>query len=448
MAALGLGTATATTPRAARANARFPPDLRGRELPATSHLISPLKMTYLDHLKVQESPSEIYQRKTALYSYFDQLGHELEMPASRYLEAEKRYTSVSDWLHECPVLKKFNPTMFAQGSFALGTTVRPLRGNEYDLDFIGHLQYAYPTTYTQQQIYDLFWRRLKAHDTYASMVEMMKRCVRVGYANEFHLDITPAVSNPACQLGGLFVPDRKLDIWKDSNPKGYASWFTDIAALQPRFSALSKSFTEGRHVALGTTEAVPDQRAMRGVLRRAVQVMKRHRDTYQEKNPQQAAYAPISIIITTLAAHAYELAVGQGVYDSEFDLMHAVINLMPQYIEGPDWRGNYTVKNPTNAGENFADKWQDPKYYLIFSEWHRAVQHDLMLLEKLHGRDEIRKSLEGALGGPEVGRVFSNQLQAVTQGRQQGQLSIPGPVRAGVAAAALPIRPNNNFGQR
>lgn len=405
-------------------------------------------MTYLDHLKVKESPSEIYQRKTALYSYFDRLGQELEMPASRYQEAEKRYKSVSDWLHECSVLKKFNPTMFAQGSFALGTTVRPLHGDEYDLDFIGHLQYAHPSTYTQQQIYDLFLQRLKAHETYENMVEMMKRCVRVRYANEFHLDITPAVSNPACKLGGLFVPDRKLNIWKDSNPKGYAKWFTDIALLKPRFSELTKSFSEGRHVALGSTEAVPAQNAARGVLRRAVQVMKRHRDTYQEKHPKLAAYAPISIIITTLAAHAYELAVGLGEYDSEFDLMHAVINLMPQYIEGPDSRGIYTVKNPTNAGENFADKWQDPKYHLVFTEWHRAVQHDLMTLEKLQGQDEIRKSLEGTLGGPEVGRVFSNRLQAVTQGRQQGQVNISKPALAGLAAAtATPIRPNNFHGR-
>ncbi|MBU6122608.1 nucleotidyltransferase domain-containing protein [Hymenobacter siberiensis] len=405
-------------------------------------------MGYLDYLKVKESPAELYTRKTALYSIFDKIGQELEMPESRYNEAEKRYTSVSDWLHECPVLGRFNPTMFAQGSFAIGTTVKALNNDEYDLDFIGHLQDAHPHHYTQQQVYELFLRRLKAHATYANMVEMMKRCVRIRYANEFHLDITPAVSNPNCSLGSLFVPDRKLGIWKDSHPKGYATWFKNIAVLQPRFSHLTKAFSEGRHIALGTTEAVPNQKAPRGVLRRAIQVMKRHRDTYKEKHPERADYAPISIIITTLAAHAYQLAVGQGEYDSEFDLMHAIINLMPQFIEGPDFRGAYTVKNPTNAGENFADKWQDPKYHLVFSEWHRAVQLDLMSLEKMHGSDELRKSLNSTLGGQEVDRVFSNQMAAITQARPQGQLSIPAPSRIGTtAAAALPIVRNNFFGQ-
>lgn len=403
-------------------------------------------MSYLDYLKVKESPTEILTRKTALYSLFDRIGQELEMPAVRYQEATKRFQSVSDWLHECPVLGRFNPNMFAQGSFALGTTVRPLHGDEYDLDFIGHLQDAHPRHYTQQQIYDLFLQRLKAHAGYAEMVEMMKRCVRIGYANEFHLDITPAVSNPACSQGSLFVPDRKLNIWKDSHPKGYVTWFEKIAVLKPRFSHLSKSFSEGRHVAVGTTEPVPDQNTFRGILRRTVQVMKRHRDTYREKHPAVADFAPISIIITTLATHAYELAVGLGEYDSEFDLMNAVVNLMPRFIEGPDLKGAYTVKNPTNAGENFADKWgSNPKYYLVFSEWHRAVQRDLMTLESIHGQDDLRKSLQGSLGAPEVDRVFSNQMQQLNQARQQGRVSIPRFVQAGVAAAAAIPVPRNTF---
>jgi hypothetical protein len=404
-------------------------------------------MAYLDYLRVKESPADILARKIALYSVFDRIGNELEMPASRYEEAEMRYTTVSEWLHGCPILGRFDPKMFAQGSFALGTTVRPLHGEEYDLDFIGHLQGAHPHHYTQQQIYDLFLRRLKSHDGYANKVEMMKRCVRVHYANEFHLDITPAVSNPSCQLGSLFVPDRKLDIWKDSNPKGYVAWFEKIALLKPRFSALTKSFSESRHVALGTTEPVPDQQAFRGVLRRAVQVMKRHRDTYKEKHSALADFAPISIIITTLATHAYELAVGLGEYDSEFDLMHAVVNMMPQFIEGPDWKSVYTVKNPTNAGENFADKWgSNPKYHLVFTEWHRAVQHDLMTLEQIQGQDQLQKSLRGSLGAPEVDRVFGNQVHQLNQARQQGQVSISKPVQAGVAAATAAIQvPRNTF---
>lgn len=403
-------------------------------------------MSYLDYLTVKESPAEIYARKTALYSIFDRLGQELEMPPSRYEEAKKRYTSVSNWLQGCRKLGPLDPIMFGQGSFALGTTVRPLHGDEFDVDFISHLQLAHPQLYTQEQVYELILSRLRANGDYVNMVQLMKRCVRLCYANEFHLDITPAVSNPTCPRGSLYVPDRKLAIWKDSHPKGYAEWFTDIAKLKPRFTTLSKSFSETRHVALGTTEPLPEQQAYRGVLRRAVQVMKRHRDTFREKQPRLADYAPISIIITTLAAHAYELAVGLGEYDSEFDLMNAVITLMPRFIEGPDWKGCYQVKNPSNDGENFADKWSEPQYYLVFTQWHHAMQRDLQTLEKLHGQDELQKSLRDSLGAPEVDRVFSNQLQQLNQQRQQGRLSITAPAAA-PAAASIPLARNTFFGR-
>ena len=406
-------------------------------------------MANFDYLTPAESPAQRAARKNDLFALLDQIGHELEIPPARYQEAEKRYHSVIAHLDGCPMLSRLNPHSFPQGSFALGTTVRPLHGEEYDLDFIYLLRGAHPHLYTQQQIYDFLFLRLKDHGTYAGMVELKKRCVRVIYANEFHLDITPAVSNPACPNGSLYVPDRKLKIWKPSNPEGYVNWFTPIAALVPRTKQFDKVFSEGRHlVALGTTEPVPAQDAPRGILRRAVQFMKRHRDVYRENNPSQADFAPISIIITTLAAHAYKTAVGLTEYESAFDVMNTVIELMPQFIEiSCDWQGKrvYHIPNPTIDGENFADKWQGEEYYSTFMAWHRAVQHDLLKLQELEGRDELRKSLQLTLGGTEVARVFSRDVQAISQARTENRLMIPTPARIITSAAAAMTVPRNNF---
>ena len=57
------------------------------------------------------------------------------------------------------------------------------------------------------------------------MIELKNRCVRVSYATEFHLDILPAC--PDRYAGGtcVVVPDRKVQHWKASNPKGFAQWF-------------------------------------------------------------------------------------------------------------------------------------------------------------------------------------------------------------------------------
>ncbi|RPD43908.1 nucleotidyltransferase [Hymenobacter sediminis] len=408
-------------------------------------------MAYPNYAPPADTPAQQFARKQELYTLLDRLGQELEIPPGRYKEAEEKYVAVSEVLHGCPTLSQYDPHVFAQGSFALGTTVRPLHGDEYDLDFICYLQKAHHLQHTQRQVYDYLHKRLAGHGVYSSMVELKNRCVRIRYADKFHLDITPAVRNPYCNRGGLYVPDRKLVIWKASHPKGYVEWFTPIAALKPRLKMLEKAI-EGRHVALGSTEKLPEQQVPRGILRRAVQFMKRHRDTYREQYPTHADYAPISIIITTLAAHAYQLAVSLGEYDSEFDVMNAVIDLMPRFIGiEQDWANKriYTVLNPTTDGENFADKWSDPKYYEVFTAWHQAAKHDLRNLESLRGRDEIQKSLRNSLGGTETDRVFGLQTQSINQARQQQTLNIPAAARTGMAsaAAALPVPRNNFFGK-
>lgn len=410
-------------------------------------------MASYDHLTKPESAAQRIARKNEIFALLDQIGQELEIPEGRYLEAEKRYNSVIAHLNGCPVLNQFNPHSFPQGSFALGTTVRPLHGEEYDLDFIYLLRGAHRNTYTEQQVYDFLFARLKSSGTYASMVELKKRCVRIIYANEFHLDITPAVNNLTCPNGSIYVPDRKQKIWKPSNPQGYITWFKPIAALTPRLEQGEKPFSEGRHlVTLSSAEPVPSQHEPRGILRRAVQFMKRHRDVYRENNPDKADFAPISVIITTLAAHAYRTAIGLGEYESSFDVLDAVVRLMPQFIEvsqgWPDKRV-YTVKNPTIEGENFADKWQNDegKYYNTFIAWHQALQSDLLKLQSLHGRDELQKSLQLTLGGAEVTRVFARQVQTVAQARTNGQLAISTPARATTLAAAATTMavPRNNF---
>ena len=410
-------------------------------------------MASYDYLTKPESAAQRIARKNDIFALLDQIGQELEIPEGRYLEAEKRYKSVIAYLNGCPVLSRFNPHSFPQGSFALGTTVRPLHGEEYDLDFIYLLRRANRNTYTEQQIYDFLFNRLKYNGTYAGMVELKKRCVRIIYANEFHLDITPAVNNLICPNDSILVPDRKLRIWKPSHPQGYVDWFKPIATLVPRLTQDAKQFSEGRHlVALGSADPIPSQHEPRGILRRAVQFMKRHRDVYRENNPHQADFVPISIIITTLATHAYWAVVGLGEYESPFDVLNLLVEMMPQFIqESHDWQGRsiYNVPNPTVAGENFADKWQNDegRYYNTFMAWHRAVQRDLFQLQNLHGRDELRKSLQLTLGGSEVTRVFDRQVLQVSQARATNQLVVAKPASVVTATAPLVVPRNNFYGR-
>ena len=122
--------------------------------------------------------------------------------------------------------------------------------------------------------------------------------------------------------------------------------------------------------------------------------MKRHRDIWFDKN--HADYdekaKPSSIIITTLAAHAYY---------NEGDLQQTLLKIltqMPYYIEY-DNNGVALIRNPVNPLENFADKWQEhPVQRTIFTDWLKQVQLDLTEALELSDIQSVEKSLKFCLG--------------------------------------------------
>ena len=73
---------------------------------------------------------------------------------------------------------------------------------------------------------------MNANETYAEMLEKLKRCLRLNYAGAFHMDILPACPNDQVGNGSIIVPDCKLECWMHSNPKGFAAWFFEKCRLR------------------------------------------------------------------------------------------------------------------------------------------------------------------------------------------------------------------------
>lgn len=73
--------------------------------------------------------------------FLERLARELDVPVSRYQEAAKRYESVGSWLcRDESTLKDLSPDVYVQGSFRLGTPIRPVNENEhYDIDLVCEL---------------------------------------------------------------------------------------------------------------------------------------------------------------------------------------------------------------------------------------------------------------------------------------------------------------------
>jgi hypothetical protein len=379
-------------------------------------------------------------RRSQLAEILETMCEGLELSRSQAGDAEQRYNTVGHWLGDDPELA--GAWIYVHGSVALGTTVKPLARAEYDVDLVCHIPHGSPAA-QPTVLKKLVGDRLKDHSTYVRLLEEMRRCWRLNYAGEFHMDITPSVPNPACPLGGELVPDKELRRWKPTNPIGYRELFEQRALLQPAFRLMKTEAYRGAHDA--NIEPYPQRMRIKGMLRRTVQLCKRHRDIYFGAQPE---LAPLSIIITTLAARSYEWCVHNRVFDDEIDVLVAVLKEMPRFI---DFDGNvWTIPNETTQGENFAEKWNlKPALAEAFYAWHCVCVRDLENLLEIIGRDRLQKSLAEAFGPAAASSAMQPLAERVASDRVAGRLAVaPGFGLTSTAAAprATPVRPNTFFG--
>ena len=84
--------------------------------------------------------------------------------------------------------------MERQGSFALGTLIKPVDDDdEYDADIqivINPNPKWEPKDYVNE-----IRRTLQSNKNYADKLRLKTRCVTVDYAGDFHLDVVPRVTN-------------------------------------------------------------------------------------------------------------------------------------------------------------------------------------------------------------------------------------------------------------
>jgi len=383
-------------------------------------------------------------RKAEVYSLLDQICQALELTAAQLEAARTSYEAVAEWLSgsDNPLLKWID--IYAHGSTGLGTTVKPIGREDFDVDLICKVL-RFTADRPPAELKRIVGDRLKENARYAAMLEEKKRCWRLNYAREYHLDISPTINNAKCANGGELVPDKKLREFKPTNPKGYKALFERRAALIPTLRMQKALAAEDR----AAVEPFPVHGTAKGILRRTVQILKRHRDVHFLEVVEEIA--PISIIITTLAAQSYEYCVKSFVFDSELDVLIATIRLMPHFIDKPVVNGRriYVVANETTVGENFAERWNtEPARAAAFYEWHAKALADFEALPDLQGIDVIGKSLEGSLGSSVVRKVIDARTDSISQALTAKKLYVAPTVGLTLSSAAnaTPVRSNTFFG--
>jgi Second Messenger Oligonucleotide or Dinucleotide Synthetase domain len=388
--------------------------------------------------------AKLHARRTQVVEVLEMVCESLELSNAQFAQAKQRYEGVGACLAgaEDPVLRAIS--IYLQGSTALRTTVRPIGVNEHDVDLVAHvtdLEVEMSPAALKRAIGDC----LRANGNYAPLLEEMPRCWRLSYANEFHMDITPSIPNPNCRFGGELVPDKTLKMWKASNPKGYKQLFEERAKLAPVIRLR-------KHVAVDSAganvEPYPGAGGFKGILRRSVQIAKRHRDIMFVDEPD---VAPLSVIITTLASRSYEWCVTNREYENELELLFDVIRHMPdtiqiRHVEG---RVQWFIWNETASGENFAEKWnRRPEPAEAFYAWHQRFSSDLALLEAVSGLDRLGDLLKGLFGSRPATAAIDSITERVSTARRAGNLRV-GPA-VGVSVGAIPastsVRANTFYG--
>lgn len=299
----------------------------------------------------------------------------LQISPTQFDLARQHYEAVGDWLSRPgSPLADLGPRIYPQGGMALRTTVRPREREEYDLDMVLEVR---PTDSDPMVFYEQVHDRLADHGDYEPRLERMKRCLRLRYPHDFHLDILPARLDKARHAPNIEVPDTKLECWMPSNPLGYIAWFEHKCNV----AAVLKAAREQ----LPLPPPLSEQLAK--VLRQAVQLIKRRRDNVFRNRDT----APRSVVLTTLAGEHYA---GSGSLVGALEQILAAIDQQialwsPRPIE---------VRNPTNPDELFSESWSNPAEYEAFVRFVRDFRVELAALRVAEGLHELSSRLDRMFG--------------------------------------------------
>ena len=401
-------------------------------------------------------------QKTFLMEAIDLALEQLDLSDTDLAKIESAYKGVGTYLASCEHPLLLDAQVYPQGSVRLRTTVKPLSKEEFDVDLILFLPHA--GNATRDEINDVVWRHLKDSMVYGPLAEKLARGFRINYAGNYHLDITPAVKYTERVLPGqpLWVVDKRTQ-FKESNPEGFALTFDEACQVVPKILQV-RSFYEALSAEM--IQELPDQ-SDKKPLNRIAQVIKRHRDVWaDDEDNRYGEYKPISVLLTTLATLAYLKVASSGkVFDSEFDLLLDVLELMPVFIE--EVNGEYLVANPSMQEENYAEKWnriekmEGLKLRQAFYEWHRTAISDLEAVANSshQGMDMVFASLASTFGERPVNAARDRIVETISMSRSKGNLGVvlgTGAIAAVTSKAAqsagarptpiAPVKRNNFYG--
>lgn len=366
-----------------------------------------------------------FEKQREVSEILKRLANNLDIPPSKQKEVDEKYKAVSKWLsEEGSELSEFDPDIYSHGSFRLGTVVAPVGRDEFDLDFV--CQLSLRRNCDPSSLKKLVGNRLRSNGRYAPILIEKNRCWRLNYSGDFHMDIMPAIPDYSLGTNHIFVSDKELQQWKESNPKGFANWFNEVMV------PIRKSIrVENR----ASVEELPDS-AIKTPLQRSIQFLKRYRDL---KFGYRTKLKPSSIILTTLAAKAY---------NQQDNLYAALLSIATRMEDQIEYDGeNPVVLNPANPNENLAEKWiSHPERFEAFRDWLKELRTDLRLYINEDDLPTLSEHLRPNFGESVVNRAIAEYSKNLGDLKTLGSLGVGSGPYVVSKKSNDPIRSNSFYG--
>ena len=298
--------------------------------------------------------------------------------------------------------------MERQGSYALGTLIKPVDDNdEYDADIQIVIT---PNPQWEAKDYVLAVNRtLAGNQTYADKLRLKTRCVTADYAGDFHLDVVPRVTIN----GKHYVCNRIDNKCEETDGNGYRDWFNE------------------------------KNRITGGNLKRVVRLLKHLRD---HKN----SFTAKSILLTTLAGNTIRPTdEGTEAVSTVADTLETVLSRMNDYLQ--QHPNMPEIKNPILATENFNRHWDQRRY----ANFRSRVQSYAGTAKLAKAEPTAEKAIKvwQELFGDTFGKggnsgSANGGSNGVGSRARSGQSSSRSASTSAAGAASIPVTPRTNEARR
>lgn len=345
----------------------------------------------------------------------------LDITPTMYKNAEDKYKSLARYLED----KGLKCDIYPQGSFSLGTVIKPLKEGkrkEYDLDFICVIYDE--ENLSEKDFRGKIWDIMNQNKTYSEIITEYDKCFTLEYSKingvGFNIDVLPAKSS---KDNFIFLTNKinKEEIeWFKSNPKDYSNWFKEVNDKYPQAKVINEMYDM---IAKESVEDLPNL-FDRTSLQRVIQILKYHRDYFYFSIKKENKKV-ISAIITTICTK-----IADKINDTSLnivELLRYIISDLCIYAEliskenlDQRFADKFVIKktnckweilNPVNPQDNLADSWnEDSEKPILFFKWIEEIKKEFLIenekeyltnFSNIFGMENLDENVKQFLGTPE-----------------------------------------------